>query len=119
MIYIASPYTHVDKHIEQSRYEAVCAYAAHLIAQGRMAISPVIVGHNIIGYEKLPGDFAFWRDYSFELLAPCKEVHVLRFPGWKESVGVNSEIVFATNHNIPISYIDVVMNHVMVSYVQE
>jgi len=104
MIFISSPYTHKDKKVEHQRYVDTCKYAAYLFTQQKMAVSPVIVGHPLLEHEKLPGDFTFWKDYSFELLKGCSELHVLMLEGWDASVGIQHEIIFADQHEIPVKY---------------
>lgn len=105
MIFISSPYSHKDKKVEHQRYVDTCKYAAYLIAQKKTAVSPVIVGHNLLGYEKLPSDFTFWKEYSYEMLANCKELHVLELEGWHESIGIQHEILYADKLEIPVKYI--------------
>lgn len=105
MIFISSPYSHSSKKIVQQRYKETCAYAAYLFSIGKTAISPVIVGHNLLGHADLPSDFMFWRKYSFELLIKCEELHVLELPDWHISTGVNAEIMKAHNWNVDVKYI--------------
>lgn len=105
MIFISSPYSHNDKTVEQERFNEACAYAAYLFSENRTAISPLIIGHSILKYARLPSDYEFWKNYSLELLKTCSEIHVLRLTGWEESIGVQDEIRFAVEHNIDIHYI--------------
>lgn len=105
MIFISAPYSHKDKKIEAYRYEGICRYAAHLFSNNRTSMSPVMMGHPCLAFEKMPGDFAFWKDYAYEVLSKCDELHVLELDGWNESVGVAQEIIYAGNANIPIKYI--------------
>ncbi len=105
MIFISSPYSHKDKKIEHERYVETCKYAAWLFSLNEKAISPVIIGHPLLQHEKLPGDFTFWKNYSFDLLNNCQQLHVLELDGWEESVGIQHEIIYAQSKEIEVVYI--------------
>ena len=106
MIFISAPYSHKDKNIEAKRYELICRYAAFLFANNKTSISPVMMGYPCLEFKKMPGDFQFWKDYSFELLSKCDTLHVLELAGWNESIGVAQEIIYADNNEIPVKYIE-------------
>lgn len=106
MIFISAPYSHKDKKIEAKRYEQICRYAAQLFANNKTSMSPVMMGHPCLEFEKMPGDFAFWKNYSFEVLSKCDELHVLELDGWYESIGVTNEIIYADNADIPVKYVE-------------
>ncbi len=107
MIYIASPYSHPDKNVVEYRVKAVAQYSAKLMINKQPSISPITVGTTILKYSDLPSDFAFWKQFSYDLLAVCTEIHVLKLDGWRDSVGVLAEIEFAIEHNIKITWIEI------------
>ncbi len=105
MIYIASPYSHTDKEVVEYRVKTVAQYSAKLLINKQPSISPITVGTTILKYSDLPSDFAFWKQFSLDLLSVCTEIHVLTLDGWEESIGVHAEIKYAEEHNITITYI--------------
>lgn len=105
MIYLASPYTHLDPTVRQSRFEAVCQATAALIRRGEIVYSPIVHGHPLCQYG-LPGDWAFWQEYDLAFLKKCDRLFVLTLEGWKESVGVRAEIEAAQKLEKPVTYLD-------------
>lgn len=107
MIYIAAPYSSPDKNLIEYRIKAVSEYAAHMMKLGYYCVSPILVGTTILQYVELPTDFAFWQNYSFNLLIKSDMLAVMKLNGWKESTGVQAEISYAKDHNIKIEHVDV------------
>lgn len=107
MIFISAPYSSKDKVLESTRYRNICQYAAYLFANNKTSMSPVMMGHPCLEFEQMPGDFTFWKNYSFEVLSKCDELHVLQLDGWHESVGVAQETIYADNAEIPVKYVTV------------
>lgn len=106
MIYLATPYTHADKHIEIQRFETVTKEAARIMELGQNVISPITHGVPLcMVNQNLPTDFLFWHNHCLDLLKRCDEMYVLEVDGWKESRGVQTEIEFARKRNIPIHFI--------------
>ena len=104
MIYLASPYTHVDAAVRQRRFEAACRAAAALIRQGKTVFSPIAHGHAICRYG-LPPDWQFWGRHARRYLEVCSEVAVLMLDGWQESEGVRAEIAIARALGKPVSFV--------------
>lgn len=109
MIYIASPYTHNDPDVRESRARAAAALAGELINSGELAYSPIAHGHAI--YEEhtrrqgsLEFHYGAWRAHSLRMLRMCDRVEVLALPGWRESVGVTDELGVAVVLDMPIFY---------------
>lgn len=119
MIFISAPYSHKEKNVENERYKHICHYAAYLFSNNKLVLSPVMIGHPCLDFAKLPGDFAFWKNYSIELLSKCDELHVLQLDEWKESIGVTYEIGYANEKNIPVKYIKVELVDYDVMYEHE
>lgn len=105
MIYVASPYWHQDQSIINERMEIVYSIVAKLMRDGNSAVTPMLM-HEVVLRHNLPNDFAFWGDYSFNLLKRCDELHVVTIDGWDRSRGVAEEIRFARELNIPVVFID-------------
>jgi len=105
VIYVANPYTGTSFERNQ-RFLAVEKYTAHLIREGKTAVSPIVHCHVLAFRHGLPHDFAFWQHYCLNLLFVCDEMHVLCLDGWEDSVGVLGETTEAEDLNISITYID-------------
>lgn len=105
MIFVTSPYSHVNKAIIHGRVAIVSEYMAKLLNQGISCISPIPLGTTILQFAKLPADFAFWKKLSFELIDISGELHVLMLDGWDTSEGVIAEIAYATEKKLKIIYL--------------
>ncbi len=106
LIFVSSPYTHKDKEVVNKRYEDVSKYAGKLVSEGKTTFSPITYGHVLCGFQEMPTDFEFWKNFCFDFLNKCDEFHVLMLDGWEESVGVKAEIEYAERLEIPIVYVE-------------
>lgn len=104
MIYLASPYSSIDTHLVEERYEQAVATVAQLTAEGIVVYSPIAHYHPMSIKHKVRGDFAFWREINFHMLDLASEVYVLMLPGWAKSVGVMAEISRAEERGIPVAF---------------
>lgn len=104
LVYLASPYSHPDKQVQQQRFQAVCHQAAEMMRSGELLFSPVAHTHPIAQFG-LPGDWSFWQACDRAILERCDELAVLKLPGWDESVGVQAEIAIAKEMNMPVRFI--------------
>lgn len=91
LIFISTPYSHIDKSIQIERFELTCQMVALLLNQGKFPISPIVHGHPTTKYG-VRGDWEFWRDYCIEFIQSCKSVYVGDIEGWDISTGVKEEI---------------------------
>ena len=105
MIYIASPYSHPDPAVRETRFQAACRAAAELMRRGKIVFSPISHSHGITQYG-LPKDWQFWEACDRAHLERCDEVVVLMLDGWRESVGVKAEIGIARELGKPVSFIE-------------
>ena len=94
-IYLASPYSHPDPFIRQSRHHAACIEAGYMMLAGHIVFSPIAHSHYIHLLADLPGDWQFWEKFDRAFIEWADEVHVLMLDGWKESKGVQAEIAIA------------------------
>lgn len=108
MIYLASPYSHKDKVVVETRYYYTCDKCAEYIKKGILVYSPIVHNHVIALEHDIPGDFKFWKKFDEEMIRKSSEVHVLKLDGWELSKGVENEIKFAKSLNIPVKYINLV-----------
>ena len=105
IIYLASPYSHPDPAVREARFEAACKAAAGILREGGIVFSPIAHSHHIAKYG-LPPELGFWLRIDRAILAHCSAVHVLMLPGWRESKGVEAEIMEAERLGIPVEYME-------------
>ncbi len=105
MIYLCSPYSHVDPEVREQRFEAACKAAARLMADGEFVFSPIAHAHPIAEHGRLPTAWDFWGHVDRWLLEACDEVLVLTLDGWSESEGVQAELAHAEKLGIPIRHL--------------
>jgi hypothetical protein len=104
MIYIAAPYGHEDPNVVDGRMTMVYAVMASLMRKGVHCVTPLFM-HEVVVRHQLDGSFAFWEEYCFDILQRCDKMVVLKLQGWDVSRGVQAEIKFCEEHNIPVEYI--------------
>lgn len=104
LIYLATPYSHPNEEVRESRFRAVNIYAAILMRRGLHIFSPISHTHPIAMAGGLPTDWKFWRDYDYAILSMCCKLIVMKLPGWEESKGIKGEIEIAIDLGIPIEY---------------
>ena len=109
LIYLASPYSHKDKSVQEGRFDSVCEATARLMCSGQHVFSPIAHGHSVARFG-LPGEFDYWKAYCVNTLLRCDALIVLMLSGWSESVGVQYEIDLAKEHNIPVRFINLAEN---------
>jgi len=106
LIFISSPYTHEDKSVVEDRLIKVSNFAAKIVSEGKVVISPIVYGHTLLTFHKMPSDWEFWQNYCETLITKSDKMIVLMLDGWEESDGVKGEIEFATELGLPIEYIE-------------
>lgn len=103
MIYLASPLSHPSEDVQFTRYQHVLSITSWLINQGHMIFSPIVHSYRL----DIPRqDFAWWEAYDEHMISLSKEVWILVIDGWRESIGVQAEIVLAQKYNLPIKYVN-------------
>ena len=106
LIYLASPYSHENILIRESRFRQACAAAAKIMQQGYFVYSPIAHSHPIeLHFDKRQGH-EFWLPQCYAVLRHCSRLKVLMLEGWKQSYGVNCEINMANSLYIPVEFID-------------
>lgn len=106
LVYLAVPYTHPDKAVQQARFEAVNKMASRLMMQGLKIFSPISHTHPIAMAGEMPTGWEFWRDFDFAYLTHCYKLMVYKLEGWDRSTGVTAEIKMATELGLEIEYIE-------------
>lgn len=100
LVYLAGPYTHTDKSVEEDRYKihrAVCAY----MMRNENVFSPIVHGHNLLP-ELADFSGADWSKWNKAFLRHASEVVVIDMPGCDESKGLQFELNMAKELGIPV-----------------
>lgn len=92
IIYLASPYSHIDPKIMEWRYGAVCRAAAYFIDAGHLIYSPIAHSHAIAVVGGLNGNFEFWSRFDYDMITRVKAMWILGIDGWERSHGVTAEL---------------------------
>lgn len=95
MLYLASPYSGINKEMQYRRFELACHCAGLLMASGLRVFSPIAHSHPIATLCNLDLDWAFWKELDREMIRRCDQFAVLMLPAWEDSVGVRAEIQIA------------------------
>ncbi len=104
MMYLASPYSHVDPAVREQRFTIATRVAAQLIRAGHQVFSPISHSHPIAA-NGVPSDWTSWEAFDRRMLEACDELVVLMLDGWRESRGVQAEIDLAIEMDLPIRYL--------------
>lgn len=104
LVYLASPYSHPDPLVRESRFQAVCKAAAHLMGAGLHIFSPIAHTHPIALAGSLPGDWEYWKAYDETMLAACGALVVLALDDWQQSKGIREEEKIAHRLLLPTLY---------------
>lgn len=102
LIYLASPYSHPDRNVRETRFAVSLIYVAERIKAGDHIFSPIVYAHSWAEDYELPTDAAFWEAMNNKFIAACQSVYVLTMSGWRESVGVKAEVLKAHELDIPV-----------------
>ena len=104
MIYLASPYSHINAGVRKKRYERAVSHAALLMReQGEAVFSPIAHSHPI-ALHGLDGTWETWAEMDLAIIALCLELVVLQLPGWDRSRGIKAEVAEAERLGILVTY---------------
>jgi len=107
LTYLASPYSHPDSAVVESRVVQTCYVAGVMLARGELVLSPIVHSHPIaLATPNTRADWQAWERLDRRLLSSCDSLAVLMLPGWRESHGVTMEIAIARDLRMPIRYVD-------------
>jgi hypothetical protein len=107
LVYVASPYTHADKRVQEERNMAVTKCMGWLMnnVKATSFFSPICHAHPIATVCTLPGNWEFWKAYDECMLSRCNEIWILCIAGWVTSTGVNAERAIAKELKIPEKFL--------------
>ena len=114
--YLAGPYSHRLKRIRERRYSQFTEVSARLLEVGILNFSPITHCHNTQSYmEENDTGFETWRRNDLAFVSRCESVIVLMIPGWDKSYGVSEEVKFAEKNGIPVYYMHVLSDDLVVT----
>lgn len=105
MLYLGQPYSDPDPLVREARYLAGRKAAAALAKTGLVIYAPIVHWHPTAVAEDMPTDFEFWMNNDLHVLGRCDVLLVLCLDGWRESRGLDIEMRFAHQNNIPMNYL--------------
>ena len=91
-IYLASPYSHANPDVRETRFELAAKAAAELMRRGNLVFSPIAHSHPLATFGGLRGDWNFWREFDHSFFEWADELWVLELPGWDTSPGIADEL---------------------------
>lgn len=103
--YLGSPFSHPNEEIRVFRLKAVTQMACDLIQQGLIIYSPLTHNFPLIQLG-LVSSFEYWKTADLNLLSRCDKLLVFKLEGWEQSIGLQTEIKFAKENNIPVEFIE-------------
>jgi hypothetical protein len=116
LIYLAGPYSHRLARIRHRRYLQLTETSARLLQNGVINFSPITHSHNQQEFlDTFSTGFDDWRANDLSFVSRCEEVWVLMLPGYEESYGVKEELKFAKTNGLPIQYIHIRGDSLIVS----
>lgn len=106
MIYLATPFSLYPMGTEAAFIEAA-RIAGRLTARGLNVFSPIVHSFPLAVYGDLDRfDADLWLRVDRPYLEWCDELYVATMQGWRESVGVEHEIKYFREADLPMSYVD-------------
>ena len=103
--YLASPYSHPDAIMQESRFHAVSVAAGALMQRGEIVFSPICHCHPIAEVCNLRGDAGYWAEFNRTFLTGAAFLYVLQLPGWDASDGVAFEMGLARELKLSIKFL--------------
>ncbi len=105
--YLAGPYSHFDQEVMMLRFKALTLAAGWLIKRGYKVFSPVTHSHPIAIENDIEVSFNGWKEFDLMMVDLSDSLTVVMLPGWRNSVGVLTEIKRAETQGKPITWLPV------------
>jgi hypothetical protein len=107
-IYLAGPYSHLDRDVRLERFHRLNEVAAKFMQspEDHVVFSPISMTHPIAEQHELPLNWEFWERNDRAFIDWCELLVVVKLPGWQESVGVKAEIAIANELGKPVVYLE-------------
>lgn len=109
--YLASPYTHPDPIVRETRFRAVQILAQQLMRRGYTLIEPIAASHYKATRLNQSGLYTDWQTFCRKLVGVSDGVIVAScIPGWEQSHGVQDEIWYARQLGKPVFFVHKLVN---------
>lgn len=105
VIYLATPYSHPDKHRVELRFEMACEIAGSLMQKGYIVFCPISHTHPVAVHNPDMPQFDpdYWIEFDRFFLEACDEMVIAdTMNGWENSRGIQKEIKIAKELGKPI-----------------
>lgn len=89
---------------------AVLKWLAKLHAENETYtfVAPMVQDYQILQYlDGFEPNWQTWGNHCKRLIRVADEVWVMPMPGWKQSVGVQAEITYANELDVPVTVLDI------------
>ena len=93
LIYLASPYSHTDRHIRRQRYMLAKRHTIWLLKHNFAVFSPIVYGYYMD--TEVGMNYEHWQTLNDTMVRACDILEVLPIDGWDTSRGVAHEIALA------------------------
>ena len=104
--YLACPFTHPDPQIQAERLNTVNQFVAEKHQSGEFIYSPLTHNITLAKHFTKKASWETWEKFDKAMLQRCDELIVLTLTGWETSRGVQAEIAFAKEINLPIKMME-------------
>lgn len=104
--YLATPYTHKSRRVENERARLAAILAGQLVKKGYHIICPVVMCHPMNRLVGLEGKFDYWREFDTKVITVCSEFWIGCIPGWRDSNGIADETTIAARLNMTPHYVN-------------
>lgn len=102
LIYLASPFSHINPAVRQHRFEQARRFTIEGLRAGHAIFSPIVYGMDM---EKEIGTaFEPWQALNDSMILASEQVWCLCLDGWSDSRGVRHELEFAHELGKHISF---------------
>ena len=108
LVYLAAAYSNVqDKDLFMQKFMSFSAKYM-LENEKEFVVSPLFNHYSFNLVPEIGTDWNFWEAYSKELLSKCDKILVLKNEDLElSSTGVQAELKFAKEHNIPVEFVQI------------
>ena len=101
--YLATPYSRYPLG-KEAAHQIACEMAARCFEAGILVFSPIAHTHAIAVYGKLDGGFDAWELFDISMMTAASGVIVVLMDGWKESEGIQREMLWCRDNNKPVIF---------------
>lgn len=107
LVYLAGPYSHPDKHVQQIREVLHNDYTFLIYDVYKQPVfGPITQSAVLAENYNLSGAYDYWKQMDRMMVRKCDAVWVIAIPGWKESIGVTDELNLARKLKKEILFIE-------------